>query len=450
MAVYVEIQTDSFANNLSEEKTKQRTTSMGVRRPYRGIEIKEDTYAVIKVIKSNGESIPLTDAGGELKAQTSGASGAASKTSSTTSSSRRAATYNYSNFIIQNLIEARQEKSQIMETFGEAYVFFFGEKPRLLQVQGLLMNTLDFNWRTEFWYNYENVLRGTKLVEQDARIYLYWDDLVVEGYMMDAQAQDNSEMPYHIPFSFNLFVTNHTYLSTIGSEDYPIRTAVSLQPLLTSTDVSNAMKQLKAQAVASAKYTSTTAAVRKAEQAMARRAQLGQWLTTPSSMLTETIQRGISDAGLGFINNVINLFYGKTMRFPRGMAGSENYAGQPIYANQVGGYAFKPTRVDPLRSKIRDNVDEFTASGAYDWTGKVAYDLDYVYQMQQKTQSKNPYEMEQKCLATLAKMGINASQSPFGLASAFAGDITNALDTATEETYGAANTALSTFGMSLK
>ena len=449
MAVYVEIQTDGFADNLSEYKTQKRKESLGVRRPYRGIEVKEDTYAVMKVLKSNGESIPLTDAGGERKSQTTGASGAGSKTQSTTPSSRRAATDFYSNFIIQSVNESRSEKSQIVETFGEAYVFFFGERPRMLQVQGLLMNTLDFNWRTEFWYNYEHILRGTKLVEQDARIYLYWDDLVVEGYMMDANAQDNSEMPYHIPFSFNLFVTNHTYLSTIGSEDYPIRTSVSLQPLLTSTDVSNAMKQLKASAVAASKYISTTVAVRKAEQAMAKRAKLGQWLTSPKAMLTETIQRGISDAGLGFINNVINLFYGKTMRFPRGMAGSENYAGQPIYANQVGGWPFKPTRVDPLRSKIRDNVDEYTASGAYDWTGKVAYDLDYIYQMQLKNQSKSPYEMEQKCLATLAAMGINASQSPYGLASAFAGEISNALDAATEDVYGAADNALGNFGLSL-
>lgn len=449
MAVYVEIQTDSFQNNLSEEKSKKRSTTMGVRRPYRGIEIKEDTYAVIKVIRADGQELPLTDAGGELKAQAAGASGAGSKTRSTVPASRRAATYNYSNFIIQNIVEAREEKSQIMETFGEPYIFFFGERPRMLQVTGLLMNTLDFNWRTEFWYNYEKTLRGTKLVENNARIYLYWDDLVVEGYMLGAQAQDNAEMPYHIPFSFNLFVTNHTYLSTIGSEDYPIRTAVSLQPLLTSTNVSAAMKKLKAQATAAEKYVSTTDAVRRSARAAARRAQLGQWLNNPKAMLTDTIQQGIADAGLGFINNVINFFYGRNLRFPRGLAGAESYAGTPQYVNRSGGWGFKPERVDPLRTKIRDNIDEYTSSGAPGWVGKMAYDLDYVYRMQQKEQNKNCYDMELKAVKTLGAMGLNVVQAPYGLAGPFSCEITNALDAITEDVEGALTEVFDSFGSGL-
>lgn len=435
MAVYVEIQTDPFAANLSEEKSKKRKTDAGVRRPFRGIEIKEDTYAVLKVIRADGSEIPLTDSSGELKAQAGGNSQAGSNLPSKTPAPKRAATYNYSNFIIQNLQENREEKAQIMETFGEAYVFFFGERPRSIQVSGLLLNTLDFNWRTEFWYNYENVLRGTKLVEQNARIYLYWDDLVVEGYMMGAQATDNADMPYHIPFAFNLFVTNHTYLSQIGVDDYPVRNAVLIQPLQ-STDVENTIKQLKKGEAEAEKYVSTVDRVRRANINAVKREKFGQWLNNPKAMLTETIQRGIADAGLGFVNNVINYFYGRNLVWPRGIAGSEAYSGPAQYANKAYPYPFKPERIAPLRSKIRDNVDEYTASGGMGYVGEVAYDMDYLYRVQQAEQNRNCYDMELKCVKTLAKMGLNVVQEPYGLAGPFSCEITNALDAITEDVSG--------------
>jgi hypothetical protein len=387
----------------------------------------------MKVIKADGTEIPLTDSGGELKAQASGGTQAGGKGTADTTIPRRAATLNYSNFIIQSLSEAREEKTQIMETFGDPYVFFFGERPRMLQVQGLLLNTLDFNWRTEFWYNYETILRGSKLVEQNARLYLYWDDLVVEGYMMNAQANDNAEMPYHIPFSFTLFVTNHTYLSQIGVDDYPIRSSVNIQPLLQSEDVEGTIKTLRPVQDAANAYVSTTDKVRRSNMAAAKRAKAGQWLNNPKAMLTETIQRAISDAGLGFINNVINFFYHSNMVFPKGIAGAEAYSGMPGYANKGYPFKFKPQRVAPLRSKIRDNIDEYTASGALGFVGEMAYDLDYLQKAQDREMNRNCYDMELKATKTLAAMGINVVQPPFGMAGPFSCEITNALDMLTED-----------------
>lgn len=237
--VFVELRTDAFAENFSRFGFKP--ANGGARRPLRGFEIKEDTYAVIKVIKSDGTMIPLTDAAGPISQTSGGSTQAASGIADNGATSpRTGATYNYSNFIIQSVVENRQEKAQLLETFGDSFVFFFGERPRVLQVSGVLMNTLDFNWRSEFWYNYENTLRGTKLVEQNARIYLFYDDLVVEGYMMGANATDDANNPYHIAFNFQLFVTNHQYLGNVGQENYPITHGVNLAPLLTSAQVKDA------------------------------------------------------------------------------------------------------------------------------------------------------------------------------------------------------------------
>ena len=142
MAVYISTITDAFA-----ELDRVRPTYENVRRPLRGISIKEDTYAVLRVKTATGTDIPLFDSSSPDHVDNIGRSA------------------QYSNFIIQQIQEQRQEKQQIIETFGEDYIFFFGERPRFLNVSGVLVNTKDFNWKSEFWVNYENNLRGTKLVE---------------------------------------------------------------------------------------------------------------------------------------------------------------------------------------------------------------------------------------------------------------------------------------------
>jgi len=107
----------------------QRPRFENVRRPFRGIEIKEDTYAVLKVIRASGKEIPLFDAGARLN----GYSGdhntpedwADPDYQQKASFPSEGCTFNYSNFIAQQVIDSRQEKSQVVETFGEPYIFFF-------------------------------------------------------------------------------------------------------------------------------------------------------------------------------------------------------------------------------------------------------------------------------------------------------------------------------------
>jgi len=171
-----------------------------VRRPLRGLEVKDDTHAVIRVLRSTGQEVPLVTSsylGGEGPA--------------------------YTNFILQSVSEQRQEKSQIVETFGEDYIFFFGERPRMLAVDAVLLNSFDFNWEAEFWENYNLYLRGTKCAELGARVYLFYDDNIVEGYMMGAQASKSSQIPMQVTMSFTMVLTNYSNISFIRSSRYPVR-----------------------------------------------------------------------------------------------------------------------------------------------------------------------------------------------------------------------------------
>src|ERR1043166_5390362 len=107
MATFVLIEPDAFNKTTAAVAAvqKQKDTHDGgvdevriglyhhVRRPVRGIQIKEDTYATIQVRQSNGIAIPLFDAA---------------------SRSNTGRGYRNSNFLIQSIQEQRAEKQQIV------------------------------------------------------------------------------------------------------------------------------------------------------------------------------------------------------------------------------------------------------------------------------------------------------------------------------------------------
>lgn len=210
MATFVQIEPDAFAlnfasatSNFSESANpgpvSPRNDRPHVRRPVRGIQIKDDTYATIQVKDAAGNNLPLFDSGSTL--------GSADTDGFTTQ---------YSNFLIQSAQESRSEKQQVILTFGEPYIFFFGENPRTISFNGVLLNTEDFNWRAEWWENYDKYLRGTKCVENKTRIYISWDDIVVEGYIIGASASETAEAPYLVQLQFQIFLTNYHNISRIG------------------------------------------------------------------------------------------------------------------------------------------------------------------------------------------------------------------------------------------
>jgi hypothetical protein len=401
MGVVIETQTDAFALNLIEPQNTTRPNSM-VRRPFRGIEIKNDTYATLRVITSDGSKIPLVDAGGPLPPIGSeGPVGNSDpfqpgKIPSRAGRRMMASTPIYSNFIVQSIKDSRQEKAQFMETFGDTYIFFFGERPRILTVQGLLFNTLDFNWRTEFWYNYENHLRGTKLVEQDARVYLAFDDIVVEGYMLGADAEDNAEMPYHIPFSFQLFVTNHVYLSPYGDPFYPTRNyVISGDPNETSLTVQSTAGKTKDVLV---QGQLVEASIKNATYALAGAGLVGNAAifnsllgraggtnTTPtlaSKMAVDLIKAGIMAQSVTFLNVLARYF-----KMPVNPA--------------------NPVRTLPARSMIRDNKDEYV-NGSY---SSVNYDRAAQAEAQARMQAlKTAYMVETAIVAQLQAMEVSSVQ----------------------------------------
>jgi hypothetical protein len=172
-----------------------------IRRPTRGIVLKEETFATIRVVTGSGENRWLIDAGSRRNA------------AQPATFDGKTATDVYSNFFLQTVTEERMEKQQILETFGEPYIFFFGERARVMNFQGALMNSWDFNWEAEWWENYNNELRGTRCVENDARVFLQFDNTLIGGYILSSNAQKNAQERNWVNFGFQMFVTSYVNLS---------------------------------------------------------------------------------------------------------------------------------------------------------------------------------------------------------------------------------------------
>ena len=191
-------------------KSKQSTDTSGrgistatIRRPTNGFVLKKETFATLSVIAGkDGSAMPVVDAGSRLTQDSD--------------SDLRTTTSTYSNFLLQQVQEERVEKQQILETFGEPYIFLFGERARMVSFQGVLINTFDFNWESEWWYNYENYLRGTRCVQNDARVFITYDNTLVGGYILSTSSTKVSDQRNWVQFNFTMFVTSYTQITPPG------------------------------------------------------------------------------------------------------------------------------------------------------------------------------------------------------------------------------------------
>ena len=159
-----------------------------IRRPMRGIVVPKDTHASLTIVDKAGRAQLIN--------------------TSSPSTGRPVVTTH--NFLLQNVTETRNEKSQFITTFGATYAFFFGEQPRLISCTAILPNSADFEWPKEWWENYSQSLRGTSLASSNSIAELTYadgrDSTVIRGYITNCTSMITAQDPYTIQVSFSMFV----------------------------------------------------------------------------------------------------------------------------------------------------------------------------------------------------------------------------------------------------
>lgn len=184
---------------LSDSATGRPGDLIRVRRPLAGIKVKPNTHAYLQAVKSDGSVIKvfneLGSQDGRRQIDVDNPDGPQDRY--------------WTDWSLQSVTEAREEKVQITETFGDPVLYVFGERPRFLRFQGFLVNTTDFPWRAQFWENWERYFRATKLVEHDAQLFIGFDEVLVSGYPINANATQVANDPNKIVFSFTFYVVNY-------------------------------------------------------------------------------------------------------------------------------------------------------------------------------------------------------------------------------------------------
>lgn len=332
-AVLGEIEIDDlFTQALQRESGDRRrnATDSTVRRPLRGLQIKTETFATLSVAGPGRRSTLLN--------------------SSSPEDSRPGHT---SNFILQSVSETRMEKFQAISTFGAPYGFFFGEQPRMVQFQAILLNTADFQWTVEWWDNYEQHLRGTQLTAAGMRAYMAYDDVVLEGYLTQASTATSASQPYEVQLSFAMWVTNVDYLVTPG------------QRRINSRHQSSRSRRRGSVSLIEASREEIQASPDLQADNLRQRAQGQQGLLSFLRNSLRDVAEGQFVGGVAgrAVDSAVNFLYGRNLVIPAGFAGSERTAGEASFASQ--NLVVPPTvsgipRV-PSRDVFYDNADEYPA-----------------------------------------------------------------------------------------
>lgn len=357
MPTFVSIEPDPFASNFrgaavghpttgrpSSASTRKSDFGGAVRRPVRGLQLKEDTYASIQVRTADGRNVPLIDAGG---------TGYDTTFEEGVPSDALGYTDTYTNFILQSVQEQRAEKMQVIQTFGEPFVFFFGEHPRIIACSAVVLNTSDFNWRAEFWENYDQYLRGTKCVQNKTRVTLQWDDILVEGYFIKASAADSAQTPNQINMEFQIFLTNYVNLSPIGLMDFPTADeGINLEP--DDVDLGN-LGDL-ASSTAQVRQLNSAGAAAKNSLLSSIRGEISGFLTLDGQLTS-------------FLEAAARISSGRNIRVPLGFAGGSVFDAETqialasvdansrrvLISTQVGNQTFNIQK--SLATKFLPNVD---------------------------------------------------------------------------------------------
>lgn len=113
-------------------------------------------------------------------------------------------------FFLENVTENREEKVQVVDTFGQWVAYFFGRKPEVYSFSGTLLNAKNHDWKNEFQENYDYFLRGSEAVRRRATMVIQYDDVIVEGYMLNCQLSLSGASDKAAPFAFSLLVINRS------------------------------------------------------------------------------------------------------------------------------------------------------------------------------------------------------------------------------------------------
>ena len=114
----------------------------------------------------------------------------------------------YDKFLLSNLSFEISEKVQVTEVFGDSSVtYFFGRAPVTVRVTGVLIDSPDNSWLTDWIYAYALLLRGSKTAKNYQQVRLVLPSMTVVGSIISTSIDQQSTSDVAIGFNFTLLMS---------------------------------------------------------------------------------------------------------------------------------------------------------------------------------------------------------------------------------------------------
>lgn len=133
----------------------------------------------------------------------------------------------YFDFMVTSVDESFDDRYQVMETLGDNYALFgLGKKPSVFNFSGVLLNTVENDWRVAFIYMYQQYISISQLAKfRDGNfrnfMTIRYDSMFAQGALLGLRTSIRAENEMVTPFSFTMLVTRLTWvnLDTVSLQD---------------------------------------------------------------------------------------------------------------------------------------------------------------------------------------------------------------------------------------
>lgn len=110
----------------------------------------------------------------------------------------------YASFLLTDIQCQFEEKMQVTEVFGDSeVVYYFGRNPIQVEFGGVLIDSVDNNWFTQWMDMYAGVMRGTQLARNYELLQIVTPNMTLIGTINRTSWNQNSARDVDIPFRFS-------------------------------------------------------------------------------------------------------------------------------------------------------------------------------------------------------------------------------------------------------
>lgn len=117
-------------------------------------------------------------------------------------------------FFLTGVSMATRDKVQMVKTFKSFRLFTYDGDPQVWSFQGILLNTENHNWLTEFRAAYAQYLSPSQCARNNSEVVLQFQDFYLSGLITDTQSSLSANQDGGVPLQFNMILTAEMSLAT--------------------------------------------------------------------------------------------------------------------------------------------------------------------------------------------------------------------------------------------